>query len=153
MMHWLIPRLGSFRYANPKADIRLNVNYGMIDFIKDEISIAIRLDHITPPKEVIVEPLIREEIGPVCSPSYLERHSICHREDLRKVRLLGSATRPDAWQEWAAATDLARARSRLTKPTSISTYKIKQPHSASESAFLPVSWLQTRSPKAVSSRL
>ena len=37
MMHWLIPRLGAFKDANPKAEVRLNVNYGMIDFIKDEI--------------------------------------------------------------------------------------------------------------------
>ena len=105
MMHWLIPRLGAFKAANPKVEIRLNVNYGMIDFVKDEISVAIRLDSIKPPKEVIVEPLIREEIGPVCSPAYLAHHPITHRGDLRKVRLLASATRPDAWQEWWAAAD------------------------------------------------
>jgi LysR family transcriptional regulator, glycine cleavage system transcriptional activator len=105
MMHWLIPRLGAFKAANPKVEIRLNVNYGMIDFIKDEISVAIRLDSIKPPKEVIVEPLIREEIGPVCSPGYLAQHKIAHGDDLRKVRLLASATRLDAWQEWWAAAD------------------------------------------------
>lgn len=105
MMHWLIPRLGAFKAANPKVEIRLNVNYGMIDFIKDEISVAIRLDSIKPPKEVIVEPLIREEIGPVCSPGYLAQHKIAHGDDLRKVRLLASATRLDAWREWWAAAD------------------------------------------------
>ena len=50
MMHWLIPRLGTFKDANPQAEVRLNVNYGMIDFIKDEISVAIRLDESSPPK-------------------------------------------------------------------------------------------------------
>jgi LysR family transcriptional regulator, glycine cleavage system transcriptional activator len=107
MMHWLIPRLGAFKGANPKAEIRLNVNYGMIDFVKDEISVAIRLDSIKPPKEVIVEPLIREEIGPVCSPAYLAQYPIAAHEDLRKVRLLASATRPGAWQEWGAAINAA----------------------------------------------
>jgi LysR family transcriptional regulator, glycine cleavage system transcriptional activator len=109
MMHWLIPRLGAFKAANPKVEIRLNVNYGMIDFVKDEISVAIRLDSIKPPKEVIVEPLIREEIGPVCSGGYLAQHPIATHEDLRKVRVLASATRPDAWKEWGAATNAAAA--------------------------------------------
>jgi LysR family transcriptional regulator, glycine cleavage system transcriptional activator len=105
MMHWLIPRLGTFKEANPKAEIRLNVSFGMIDFIRDEISVAIRLDRITPPKEVIVEPLVREEIGPVCAPRYLAQHALVHHEDVRKVRRLASATRPDAWQEWWAVTE------------------------------------------------
>jgi LysR family transcriptional regulator, glycine cleavage system transcriptional activator len=109
MMHWLIPRLGAFKDANPKAEIRLDVNYGMIDFVKDEISVAIRLDSVKPPKEVIVEPLISEEVGPVCSPGYLAQHPIATHEDLRKVRLLASATRPGAWQEWEAAINEAAA--------------------------------------------
>jgi len=107
MMHWLIPRLGAFKATYPKVEIRLNVNYGMIDFVKDEISVAIRLDSIKPPKDVIVEPLIREEIGPVCSAGYLAEHPIAAHEDLRRVRLLASGTRPDAWQEWGAAADAA----------------------------------------------
>ena len=103
MMHWLIPRLASFKEAHPKAEIRLNVNYGVLDFIKDEISVAIHLDRIRPPKEVIVEPLIPEEIGPVCAPAYLAHHPIATPEALKNVRLLASATRPGAWQDWWAA--------------------------------------------------
>ncbi len=106
MMHWLIPRLASFKAAYPKAEVRLNVNYGMVDFAKDEISVAIRLDSIRPPKEVIVEPLIREEIGPICAPGYLARNPIATPEDLKHVRLLASATRPGAWQDWWAAIQI-----------------------------------------------
>jgi len=105
MMHWLIPRLAAFRNANPKAEIRLNVNYGEVDFVEDEISVAIRLDRITPPKEVIVESTIREDIGPICAPGYLAQHPITRYEDLRKVRRLASATRLDAWQQWSEAID------------------------------------------------
>jgi LysR family transcriptional regulator, glycine cleavage system transcriptional activator len=105
MMHWLIPRLGTFKEANPKAEIRLNVSFGMIDFLRDEISVAIRLDRIMPPKEVIVEPLMREEIGPVCAPRYLAQHPITDKQDLKEVRRLASATRPNAWQEWWAASE------------------------------------------------
>jgi DNA-binding transcriptional LysR family regulator len=105
MMHWLIPRLGTFKKANPKAEIRLNVSFGMIDFIRDEISVAIRLDRITPPKEVTVDPLMREEIGPVCAPSYLAQHPITRPEDLKDVRRLASVTRPNAWREWSQAAE------------------------------------------------
>ena len=109
MMHWLIPRLGGFKAANPKVEIRLNVNYGMIDFVKDEISVAIRLDSIKPPKEVIVEPLIREEIGPVCSAGYLAGRPIATHADLNGARRLVCATRPDSWQEWATAAGAGEA--------------------------------------------
>lgn len=107
MMHWLIPRLATFKEANPKIEIQLNVNYGVIDFVKEEISVAIRLDSIRPPKEVLVEPLIPEEIGPVCAPGYLAHDPIATLEDMSKARLLASATRPSAWEEWWAASGAA----------------------------------------------
>jgi LysR family transcriptional regulator, glycine cleavage system transcriptional activator len=103
MMHWLIPRLASFKESYPKAEVRLNVSFGMVDFVKDEISVAIRVDSIRPPKDVILQPLIREEIGPVCAPSYLRQIPIASPKDLKAARLLASATRPAAWSEWWAA--------------------------------------------------
>jgi LysR family transcriptional regulator, glycine cleavage system transcriptional activator len=103
MMHWLIPRLASFKETYPQAEVRLNVNFGMVDFVNDEISVAIRLDSIQPPKEVILHPLLREEIGPVCAPEYLHQHPIASPNDLKAVRLLTSATRPCAWDDWWAA--------------------------------------------------
>ena len=103
MMHWLIPRLASFKEAHPRAEVRLNVNFGMVDFVKDEISVAIRVDSVRPPKDVILQPLIREEIGPVCAPGYLHQHPIASPNDLTAARLLESATRPRAWDEWWAA--------------------------------------------------
>jgi LysR family transcriptional regulator, glycine cleavage system transcriptional activator len=103
MMHWLIPRLASFKEAYPKAEVRLNVNFGMVDFVKDEISVAIRVDSIRPPKDVILQSLIREEIGPVCAPGYLHQYPIASPNDLKAARLLTSATRPRAWDEWWAA--------------------------------------------------
>jgi LysR family glycine cleavage system transcriptional activator len=105
MMHWLIPRLASFKELYPNAEVRLNVNYGLVDFVREEISVAIRLDSIEAPKDVLVEPQIREEIGPVCAPGYLAQHPIATCVDLKRVRLLASATRPRAWQDWWAAND------------------------------------------------
>jgi LysR family glycine cleavage system transcriptional activator len=107
MMHWLIPRLASFKESYPKAEVRLNVNYGAVDFVKDEISVAIRIDRIRPPKEVLIENLIREEIGPVCAPGYLAEHPIAAANDLKGVRLLASATRQEGWYDWWAAIGAA----------------------------------------------
>lgn len=104
MMHWLIPRLGSFKDRHKSAEIRLNVNYGPIDFVHDEVSVAIRIDSIPPPKDVIVKTLIREEIGPVCTAEYAARHGLNSPKELHAARLLGSKTRPMAWNDWWSAT-------------------------------------------------
>lgn len=100
MMNWLLPRLGAFKAAHPEIEIMLNVNYGPIDFVRDGISVAIRLDSIAPLKDVVVRTMIPEEIGPVCSPDYAARHRLTTPEALQHVRRLGSATRPAAWREW-----------------------------------------------------
>lgn len=107
MMNWLLPRLGAFKAAHPEIEIKLNVNYGPIDFVRDGISVAIRLDSVASPKDVIVRTMIPEEIGPVCSPDYAARHRLTTPDALPHVRRLGSATRPGAWREWAQAAGLA----------------------------------------------
>jgi len=70
MMSWLIPRIGGFHELYPDIELRFNMNYDRIDFVRDEISVAIRGSMIEPPKEVIIKEMIDEWIGPVCSPDY-----------------------------------------------------------------------------------
>ena len=107
MMKWLLPRLGRFKRDHPAVELRLNVNYGEVDFIRDEISIAIRNDMYQPPPTAIARPLIREAIGPVCHPDYAERLSLSTPADLVRARLLSTETRPQAWSEWATAIGAA----------------------------------------------
>lgn len=110
MMYWLIPRLGMFKQDNPAIEIRLSVNYGEVDFIRDEISLAIRSSMFRPPQDVVIRPLLRENIGPICHPDYVARAGLRAPEDLARARILGTATRPAAWGEWLAAvgrSDLA----------------------------------------------
>ncbi len=73
MMNWLLPRLGRFKRDHPAVDLRLNLNYGEVDFIRDEISVAIRNDMYRPPPTAMARLLLREEIGPVCHPDYARR--------------------------------------------------------------------------------
>jgi LysR family glycine cleavage system transcriptional activator len=103
MMHWLIPRLGRFKHNNPEIEIRLNINYGAVDFIRDEISLAIRSTMFQPPRDVVLRPLLHEDIGPVCHPDYSARLNLHAPEDLARARILGTATRPAAWREWLLA--------------------------------------------------
>jgi DNA-binding transcriptional LysR family regulator len=106
-MNWLIPRLGSFKRAHPDVEISLNLNYGEVDFIRDEISLAIRSTMYKAPQDVIIRPLLKERVGPVCHPDYVTRFRLDEPADLSGVRLLGTATRPNAWREWSAAIGLA----------------------------------------------
>jgi LysR family transcriptional regulator, glycine cleavage system transcriptional activator len=101
-MSWLIPRIGTFHELHPEIEVRFNMNYDRIDFVRDEISVAIRNSMIEPPKEVIIKDLIDEWIGPVCSPEYAARH-FRNSSDLQKCVLLATKTRLNGWADWAKA--------------------------------------------------
>ena len=101
MMYWLIPRLARFQEANPEVELRFNMGYGAVDFTHDNISVAIRLSTIEPPKEVIRTDVITEWIGPVCSAQYLRNLRLKSASDLARARLLVSRTRPHAWADWS----------------------------------------------------
>lgn len=103
MMRWLIPRLEKFKRANQTIELRLNINYDNVDFIREEISLAIRTSIYRAPTGAVAETLIHEEIGPVCHPDYADRLGLSKPDDLLRARILGSATRPQAWTDWAAA--------------------------------------------------
>ncbi len=103
MMFWLLPRLGSFKRAHPTLELRLDVNYGQVDFVRDEVSVAIRNSMYQPPPNALAETLVREEIGPVCHPAYAARLGLRAPPDLARVRLLATATRPHGWAEWTEA--------------------------------------------------
>ena len=105
MMYWLIPRIGGFHALHPDIELRFNMNYDKIDFVRDEISVAIRNSMIEPPKEVIIKEMIDEWIGPVCSPEYLAATKIKRPRDLENCVLLGSKTRPAAWSDWTKSLD------------------------------------------------
>lgn len=101
MMKWLIPRLSEFKRANPEVEIGLNMSHGEVDFVQDKISLAIRTSMNRPPADAVIEPLLHEQIGPVCHPEYVARVGISSVASLTRARILDTATRPKAWQEWA----------------------------------------------------
>jgi DNA-binding transcriptional LysR family regulator len=106
MMSWLIPRIGAFHELHPDIELRFNMNYDRIDFVRDEISVAIRGSMIEPPKEVIIKDMIDEWIGPVCSPEYAAKNFKAPR-DLDRCTLLATKTRPGGWADWTSAVGLS----------------------------------------------
>jgi LysR family transcriptional regulator, glycine cleavage system transcriptional activator len=107
MMSWLIPRLGAFHEQHPDIELRFNTNYDRIDFVRDEISVAIRNSMIEHPKEVIIKDMVDEWIGPVCSPEYAAKHFTAS-SDLDRCILLASKTRPGGWADWVKTTGHVR---------------------------------------------
>lgn len=108
MMYWLLPRLSRFQESNPDVELRFNMGYGPVDFVRDNIGVAIRLSTIEPPKDVMRTGTITEWIGPVCSPAYLRTLRLNSSDDLSRARLMVSRTRPQAWVDWSqfCGTDL-----------------------------------------------
>ncbi|MES2785678.1 MAG: LysR substrate-binding domain-containing protein [Pseudomonadota bacterium] len=102
MTKWLIPRLSDFKRTHPGTEIRLNISHGEVNFIQDQISVAIRSSMHQPPQGVESEPLLHEQIGLVCHPDYMEHIGISSIASLSRARILDTATRPHAWSEWAS---------------------------------------------------
>jgi LysR family glycine cleavage system transcriptional activator len=107
MMKWLIPRLSEFKSKNPDVEVRLNMSHGELNFVQDQISLAIRTSMNRAPQDTVIEPLLQEQIGPVCHPEYVARIGISSVASLSRARILETATRPHAWAEWAALMNCA----------------------------------------------
>lgn len=106
MMNWLIPRIAGFHRRYPQTELKFNMNYDQIDFVRDKISVAIRANTIEPPRDAITRTLIDEWIGPVCSPEYAQSIGLTSPADLARAKLLSTRTRPEAWTDWYRATDV-----------------------------------------------
>ena len=109
MMYWLIPRMRSFKEQHPEVELRLHVDYADIDLVREEVSVAIRNDLVTPPPDAIVKQLMAEEVGLVGSPEYFMRAGV--PKSLEKLalehRILGTKTRATAWADWFEAVGSA----------------------------------------------
>lgn len=106
LTHWLIPRLARFHEQHPEVELQFNINYGLVDVVRENIGVAIRNTMISPPEAVVVRELVTEWVGPVCSPEYMRRVRIKKPQDLAQARLLSTKTRPAAWDEWAQAAGI-----------------------------------------------
>ena len=106
---WLVNRLGRFGEAHPGIDLRISATMHHIDFVREEVDVAVRhgdgnwsgLDAVR---------LCSEQLFPVCSPKLMSgRNRITKPSDLLKFPLLhleGSK----AWSQWFDAAGVADAK-------------------------------------------
>lgn len=79
---WLVPRLDRFLDIVPDAEVRIDVSQAPLDFVRDDMDIAIRFgDGIYPGMQV--DRLFVETVFPVCSPLLLSgSRPLRHPRDL-----------------------------------------------------------------------
>jgi len=108
---WLIPRLERFRERMPSLDVRIDSKWGLTDFARDRVDVAVRYG----PggyAGLYERRLVDECFFPVCSPRLAEDLPLRDPADLARVQLLhvDGAVRgfgwPD-WQTWLAAAGVA----------------------------------------------
>jgi LysR family glycine cleavage system transcriptional activator len=98
MQQWLLPRLSRFRANHGDVDLHLHSSGDMVDFMREDFQLAIRLGS-GPWPNVLAEKLMDEWVLPVCSPALYEKHGpLRNVDDLRRYPLLHSVSEP--WTVW-----------------------------------------------------
>ncbi len=99
---WLVPRLGKFKKIHHDIDVRLTTSDAIVDFARENVDMAIRYGNGDWPG-VFVEPLMSEEMFPVCAPSMLQSGPpLKIPADLKHHPLLHDDMRVD-WRMWLMA--------------------------------------------------
>src|SRR5882762_2240544 len=105
---WLVYRLGRFAEAHPGIDLRVSATMHHIDFVREEVDVAVRhgagnwngLDAVR---------LCTEQLFPVCSPKLMVgRNRLTKPSDLLKTPLL-HLDDSKAWSQWFDAAGVADA--------------------------------------------
>ena len=105
---WLMPRLDRFWQRQPEVDIRIETKWGLTDFRRDGVDLAIRFG-AGGYRGVFERRLMEEDYFPVCSEELLRgKCPLDAPEDLRHHVLLhvdGDAWGPDfpTWRMWLQA--------------------------------------------------
>ncbi|HET8728472.1 MAG TPA: transcriptional regulator GcvA [Alphaproteobacteria bacterium] len=99
---WVMPRLHRFRLAHPEIALALRPEERLVDLHAEDVDVALRYGDGNWPN-LRVEPFLRMEMFPVCSPRLAESgHPLRRPEDLRHHTLIRAARDLD-WDRWLAA--------------------------------------------------
>lgn len=100
----LMPRLRQFMEAYPEIDLTLQVSIPLLDVVAEDADLTIRFGT---GRYADVESicLVKDEVTPLTSPSYLRDHGPFDTPaDLQRAKLLRSPLEP--WRTWFAAHEL-----------------------------------------------
>jgi LysR family glycine cleavage system transcriptional activator len=94
---WLLPKVTEFQRANEDIDLRIIAHDHVKSYSRLECDLALYYCRSTP-NDMLVTPLFREEVFPVCSPEYLAKHP-----ELRDIDQLAGCTwlwLEDSQRDW-----------------------------------------------------
>ncbi|WP_110650502.1 LysR family transcriptional regulator [Salinicola peritrichatus] len=117
LARWLIPRLDRLNADLPELRLRVVSSENELDPRREDVDATLRFAAPPWPDDMVVIPLIPERIVAVAAPAVWTTASKgSARAMLERLTLLDTASRPEAWPEWAAAMGvddeaLAAARS------------------------------------------
>jgi LysR family glycine cleavage system transcriptional activator len=98
--------LPRFQERYPKVSVRLDASVESVDFVRDDVDLAIQFGRGDDWRGVEKKLLIRDVIQPVCSPRFLRKHPELRSIDgLRGRHLLHSHYRRKDWADWLASVD------------------------------------------------
>jgi LysR family glycine cleavage system transcriptional activator len=100
--YWLMPRLSRFRTQYPDIDVVVLASDPYFGDVSNAPHVSIRFHRPAPPGDD-VRLLFSEEIFPVCSPEFLDRHQMAEQADLLSVPLLHlnePRHEPMSWPVW-----------------------------------------------------
>ncbi|MET1255802.1 transcriptional regulator GcvA [Aliikangiella maris] len=96
---WLVPRLSKFKQLYPEIEVRLKASDEKVNFVREDIDVAIYYDTGDYPGMHSVT-LLTEKLAPLCSPSLLEGDKpLKSPQDLKHHTLLHDGTTED-WRRW-----------------------------------------------------
>jgi LysR family glycine cleavage system transcriptional activator len=99
---WLVNRLGRFGEAHPDIDLRVSATMHHIDFVREEVDVAVRHGDGNWPG-LDATRLCIEQLFPVCSPKLMSgRNKIATPSDLSRSPLL-HLDDSKAWAQWFEA--------------------------------------------------
>jgi DNA-binding transcriptional LysR family regulator len=98
---WLMPRLHNFAQAHPEISLNLSAAHTHSDFALGQADIDIRYGVPQWP-DLVVEPLFVEQIVPMASPAFIQKHRLKRPEQLLEVPLIQSNVSVVQWPDWFA---------------------------------------------------
>ncbi|TVP89273.1 MAG: LysR family transcriptional regulator [Pseudomonadaceae bacterium] len=112
LARWFIPRLDRLNHELPTLNLHLSASEGELDPRRTGVSATLLFAAPPWPADMQVYPLAAERIGPVFSPRFARADSLQGQPAaaLLQEALLHTQSRPQAWSDWAKASELDPAR-------------------------------------------
>ncbi|RAZ78414.1 LysR family transcriptional regulator [Mesorhizobium atlanticum] len=122
-MNWLMPRLPDFSEKHPSIEVQLITTIRAVDFVRDNIDVAIRVGRprgkdtlqSAPRIDLMMaddwagirsDRLLPDQMVPVAAPEFVTRHGLSTISLVSKVPLIHVGTRANAWPDWFKNADL-----------------------------------------------